>query len=176
MLTVLFAVACAVCLACMVFLGFRLSKVRGGIARTGVKRSISLTFVALLICVMCVGVSFVFDPVRAEARNQASRFNTSNYALVQSVFEYSDSPFVLTLGFRGAPLISVVHWQVGSLPEGVWDVSITRVNGQDRLAYVGMPPQTEYVFNITAVVMEADQPLVTVPLVVRIYNGLAVFN
>ena len=129
--------------------------------------------VLLLVIVSSVTVFLVWDTVSAQAGGGSeARRNEANYALVQDSFEFRNTPYILTLHFRGAAITAnTVEWHVVGLPSGVSFASINRINGQNVFSFAGLAPQPEHSFNIMATVMEAGSPVVSVQLVVSIHTA-----
>jgi len=126
--------------------------------------------VLMLVAVSGATAFMLVDSVVAQAQAGQSPGNPLNYTLVQDRFEFSDSPYILTLQFRGTPITTnAVEWHVGSLPIGVHLAEIKRRNGQNEFAFQGVAPASEYTFNIYATVMQANKQLAFVQLTVAIY-------
>jgi len=127
--------------------------------------------VMLLVVVSSVTVYLVVDTVTARADNDGAARNPANYALVQNHFEYSSSPYVLTLQFKGKPInTNTVEWRVLSSPAGVTSANIIRADGQNEFSFSGLAPQTSYTFIIVATVMQANNPVASVQLTVSIFS------
>ena len=171
---ILLAFTCVAATACIVLLFLRLSKTRDLVRRANIKKMMVGTLAGMIAVVLSV-VIFVAAPATvqaaSESRNQAALRNSANYTLAQNTFDYLDSPFVLDLRYRGAPVIDVIEWTVHGRPQGVIFADVSRVNGQYLLNVGAFPPRNSYELHITATVKEGDYAVVSVPLIVYIVNG-----
>ena len=123
----------------------------------------------MLVVVSGVTVFLIADTVSAQTGGGGAAVNPRNYTLVQDSFEFRDSPYILTLQFRGAPIVTnTVGWHVSGLPSGVISATVKRVNGQNVLEFIGSAPRPEHAINIVATVMQADRQLASVQFTVSI--------
>lgn len=174
-LLAVFCVTCLVAVGCLVSLLFSLSKATTVAKRTSVKRLMSVVFGVTILCFAFIGVAMVWDSVTAQASGSGDAMvRVSDYSLATESFEFRSPEFGIVLLYKGEPVLSKVEWHVIGAPSGVVTASIDRVNGVNRFIYTGLPPKTNYIFDVIASVKKSGGSMVDVPLTIQIYNSAAI--